>query len=659
MIRDNPVGIVPGLALAVLAAGVASLVWWGCRDLGLLAGADYWLWDLRYVELTPARERNHEVVVLGIGEQTLEEFSYRAPLDRAFLADLIGALNERGARAIGIDLFMDQKTEEPKWEKLVAAAKASQVPITVAWVNREHRDKVMTPRQREVFDEFRRETGVGIGLANVDKDEGGVVRRFNFGRGEEAPGLPVALAESVGSRFRPDLPWINFRIPADPEQRSFAVYELRPSRLRFLPRPEWVRDKIVLIGAVRPYEDRHRTPLVAAWGERYGVMPGVLIHAHALAQLLERDQSRRAPAWRDLLLAMVLALLGLFLGLRGLAWYWSLLGALGVLAVFATLEGALYHFGLWGLGSLLGPGFSFLLVLTVSSFWVGNRDRSQKTFLKKAFSSYVSAKVVDELQAHPELLRLGGEKRELTILFSDIADFTTLSEGMGPDELTRLINAYFDGMIDILMRHEGTLDKVVGDAILGIFGAPGNQPDHACRAVRCALAMDRFAQDFADRQRRSGQAFGATRIGVHSGSAVVGNVGCAQQFNYTVLGDVVNSASRLEGANKYLGTRVCVSSTTAHACTAMQYRPAGVMLLKGKTSGIEAFEPLAVEGPPEAAALEHYRNAYRALQEGDAERARRAFEDVLVLDPGDPLAQYHRRRIDQGETGVELRFLGK
>jgi adenylate cyclase len=162
-----------------------------------------------------------------------------------------------------------------------------------------------------------------------------------------------------------------------------------------------------------------------------------------------------------------------------------------------------------------------------------------------------------------DTMDLGGQRREIATLFSDIAGFTTLVETLEPDVLGPLLNEYLSGMTDVVFVHDGTVAKIVGDALHVLFGAPGEQPDHAARAVKCALALDDYAQSFRESWHKKGVSLGVTRIGVHAGQAIVGNFGGGRFFDYTAYGDTVNVAARLEDANKQLGTRICVSATLA------------------------------------------------------------------------------------------------
>jgi adenylate cyclase len=173
-----------------------------------------------------------------------------------------------------------------------------------------------------------------------------------------------------------------------------------------------------------------------------------------------------------------------------------------------------------------------------------------------------------------------------------VASFTTLVETLEPDVLGPLLNDYVAGMTDVVFARDGTVAKIVGDAIHVLFGAPGEQPDHAARAVTCALALDEYAQGFRERWRQKGITLGVTRIGAHAGPAIVGNFGGGRFFDYTAYGDTINVAARLETANKQLGTRVCVSATLAAKVNDFRGRPVGDLVLRGKTEALPAFQPL-------------------------------------------------------------------
>ncbi|MDP6951252.1 MAG: adenylate/guanylate cyclase domain-containing protein [Alphaproteobacteria bacterium] len=280
-------------------------------------------------------------------------------------------------------------------------------------------------------------------------------------------------------------------------------------------------------------------------------------------------------------------------------------------------------------------------------------DRKHR-WITRAFSSYVSPNLVRYLIDHPEGLRLGGERRVCSFVLTDLADFTPLVEKTDPEIVVSTLNAYLEGMTEIIFAHDGTIDRIVGDSIAVMFSAPVEQSDHAARAVSCALALDAFAEEFAEAQREAGLAFGSTRIGVHSGPVIVGNVGSAAQLDYRALGDTINTTARLESANRYIGTRVLVSGATMAACDDLGAQPVGTLMLKGKSEGIEAFEPLASG----ADSIDQYQTAYASMV-SKAPDALETFEALAAESPDDRLAAFHLHRLRSGESGALVAFADK
>ena len=277
-------------------------------------------------------------------------------------------------------------------------------------------------------------------------------------------------------------------------------------------------------------------------------------------------------------------------------------------------------------------------------------ERQQRRFIRKAFARFISPAVVDQLLSDPSRLTLGGERVELTCIFTDLAGFTTLIENCEPAEVLPLLNKYLDGLCNIVLEHDGTIDKIVGDALHAFFGAPVAQHDHPQRAMTCALALAEFADEFIIQERAVELGFGHTRIGVHTGVAVVGNFGGDAFFDYTAHGDVVNSAARLETANKRLGTRTCVSGNTASRCHGISFRPVGNLLLKGKAQELEAFEPIP-RNDSGRAPLDEYNVAFALLQKSDP-NALSEFIALREAYPEDPLAAFHAKRLSTGKNGT-------
>jgi adenylate cyclase len=244
--------------------------------------------------------------------------------------------------------------------------------------------------------------------------------------------------------------------------------------------------------------------------------------------------------------------------------------------------------------------------------------------------------------------------RDVAVIFTDITGFTSLVETAAPELLGELLNEYVTGMTDTVFAHEGTVAKVIGDAIEVLFNAPSDQPDYAVRAVACAQELDAWAEAFRERWKAKGVNFGATRIGVHAGPALVGNFGGGRFFDYTAYGDTINTAARLEAANKFLGTRICVSATIANAVSNFRGRPIGDLVLRGRSEPLRAYEPLSAAsfGTP---ATSQYGEAFAKLEAGDG-NAMPAFAALVGSHAEDPLANFHLKRLLNGAQGVRMQL---
>lgn len=376
-----------------------------------------------------------------------------------------------------------------------------------------------------------------------------------------------------------------------------------------------------------------------------GALPGVEVHAQAVRQMLTGAVLVR-PWWAEAAELAVLLVASALLAL--LAWR---VGVVPAVATAVVVLGGVAGVAWWAFADhrlLLDPalpGLTAAAVFAVTSVARHRRDEGHQRWLRHAFARYVSPNLVDYLMHHPDALRLGGERRTCSFVFTDLAGYTHLIEQLDPAAAVGLLNEYLDGMVAIAFRHQGTLDRIVGDAVAVLFSAPLAQPDHAARALACALEMQRFTDDFAATSKRRGVALGHTRIGVHCGEVLVGNFGGSTMFDYRALGDPVNTAARLESANKWIGTRICMSEAVRAASPDVPARAVGRLLLQGKTVPLMVFEPLA-----DTAVDADYDAAYALLVAG-ADEAVAAFERLAAARPADTLVAFQLARARAGGRG--------
>ena len=403
-------------------------------------------------------------------------------------------------------------------------------------------------------------------------------------------------------------------------------------------------DQVVFIGSsATGFGDVRLTPL--------GYMPGVEVQAQALEQVLTGDYLVR-PDWADGLELIVIAVAGVLLlwvlpRVRPVAGA-ALGGAL--IALFAAA--AWTAFARWRLEfDPVYPAVCMTALYAATTLLNFMRAESDRAFVRSAFSRYTSPKLLAQLT--PESLKLGGTRRDMSFIFTDIAGFTTLSEQLGPARVAQLLNPYFDELCNVVLAQDGMVNEFIGDAVLAFFGAPIEQPDHAARAVRAARALDAAAERFRKAQNAAGIGFGITRIGVHTGSALVGNFGAYQRIKYAALGDVVNTASRIEGLNKHFSTRVCASRAVFDLAGDDGFRPLGRVVVKGRQEALEIVELLDLE----RAASSHvarYREAYAALDRGDTACAAALLQTLAAEDPTDGPVAFHLHRLAEGARDTRI-----
>ncbi|MDT4739916.1 response regulator [Bradyrhizobium sp. WYCCWR 12699] len=271
-----------------------------------------------------------------------------------------------------------------------------------------------------------------------------------------------------------------------------------------------------------------------------------------------------------------------------------------------------------------------------------------------SLSRYFSPQLASRLAAGSENGGMDVHHREIAVLFTDISGFLSLVEKMAPSTLGDMLNEYMFGMTETIFAHDGTVAKIIGDAIQVLFNAPSDQTDYATRAISCAHALDHWAEEFRLRWKRKGVNFGATRIGVHAGPALVGNFGGNRFFDYTAHGDTMNTAARLEAANKVMGTRVCVSGELAGRADRFRGRPIGRLTLRGRSEPLQAYEPLSVADFDSDKTID-YLKAYAQL-EADDPGAMPAFAALIARNCNDNLAGFHLRRLLNGAHGIDIRL---
>jgi adenylate cyclase len=288
----------------------------------------------------------------------------------------------------------------------------------------------------------------------------------------------------------------------------------------------------------------------------------------------------------------------------------------------------------------------------VTAFREARARRAEAERAQAALARYFSPNLAARLAAEAGEAALGSRRQELTAAFTDVTGFTALSETLEPVVLAGVLNTYFAGLTEIVFAHGGTVTKVMGDGLMLLFGAPDEQPDHAARAIACALELDAFAEEYRKARNAEGIAFGATRIGLHAGEALVGDFGGGRHLEYTAYGDTINTAQRLEAANKALGTRICASEAVVRRVPAFRGRPAGDLLLRGRAAPLPAHEPLTAERHTHPATAA-YHAAYDLLLRR-APGAMPAFAALVGAAGDDPLAGFHLRRLLNGGAGTEL-----
>jgi len=665
-----------GLLVGFGAFAIALLV----HGLKVARPLEWKSWDARLRLLAQPERAGQDIVIFLIDQYSLDFYEKQQglpwPWPRQIYSAVIDFLRTGGAKAVFIDLFFTESSRsgvEDDEDMARAMARAGNVFLPLSLSQKEESEDAVPAETLERFalsgadlpgrsfpparsvsppvDVLLRATrGAGNVLFVPDSDS--IFRRLPLAstyRGLLIPSIPLALAKYVrGEEKLPPIPVdssgqmiIRYHGPVGTYEtysiasivNSWALME--EGQEPQVPPSEFA-GKTVLIGANAPgILDNRATPLS-------GVSPGVEIHATVLDNILREDFIRIPPGavfFGFLFIISILTAIGASL-LRKI---WQLV----VLFIFllALPCGAVwlaFRVGYWL--AFVVPEFAVVAGFIAASLLNYSVEGKQRRFIKNVFKHYLSPDVIERVIENPALLRLGGERREVTSFFSDVAGFTTISEALSPEELVDLLNEYLSEMTEIILSSGGTLDKYEGDAIIAFWNAPLEQPDHALRACRAVLRCQGRLLELQPRfQEKYGRAI-AMRIGLNSGPAVVGNMGSSRRFDYTAMGDTINLAARLEGACKLYGIRTLVGEETYRRVQVeIAGREVDVIRVVGKTKPVAVYEILAEKAAltaEETSKLGLYGEARDAYKRREWDKAAAYFANL----EGDPLAAVYKER---------------
>jgi len=629
-LRQPAISVGVGLAVVALVVALSFTRVWDA--------VEWKVFDL-FTSIAAPHASQHPIVILAIDEPTFQDLGQQWPFPRSLHARLLERVRADGARGVAFDIVFAEPSQPQEDEALARAIRASGNVVLAAKQELTHYGNatvmsLVTPLPALL------EAGAIAGDIGVDPDEDFVVRRQTSA--EDSLSAQLARFANVQPAARkPAL--IEYLGPRGTIDTRSYYQALEPG---LLP-PGYFRDKLVLVGhstrsavELQKQSDMFNSPFAVA--DR--LFPGVEIQATMLANRLSGGGLHQVgDGWAFGLIAGLGALL---LAARGRRHP----GATAVLAACCCVFvlGLAYTLFAWQ-KQWLPPLFPVAALValygsTTLADYLAARRRAAR--VHQMFAQYVPPPVVARLVEQPELMKLGGETREVTLMFTDLANFTAMSEQLSAQQTVEVLTAYFNTMTPIVHRYGGTVDKFIGDAIMAFWGAPLEDASHAEHAVRAAIDMQAAMEQLVASLRERGLPSIGMRVGLHSGPAVIGNVGSDTRFSYTAIGDAVNLAARLEGANKAFGSGVLLSETTARQLPAdIRLRPLDDVIVKGKTEPVRVYTPCADE-----ALCRLSEQALAAFHARAWDSAGQLLRELLTLKPRDLAATRLLERIEEAKA---------
>ena len=651
------------LMLMCLAVFIARYSWVLPGDsvpTPLISEAERALYDLRAYYAADLVDEDKRVVLVVYTDQTLIAARKRSPLDRGLLAKTLRTLDTFEPKAIGIDILFDQPQDED--EELIATLRAMKTPVAVAYAAKATNPDDIEYEQQQFLEQFMgRLEGSNAQPASIRLDN-------TFGATRVWPdireGLPPLLGrvmlteagEPAAEAFAGYEAAIDYRRPKFQDSVLFPPAQIDlfvdpdPEILPFLK--EQYAGKYILIGGDIVDYDRVETTFTSINGE---VPAGIAVHAEIISQMLDGRVLQPIPEWVLWAMAVLVVIIAVLTALLEWPARWLALFGVGQLFFFQGLPFVLQvrnvdTYGLPAVGWLIG----WILVFTAVTVAARTAGAVQRNFATGALGKYIPRDIAQAIIDRPELLSLGGEKREIFVMFSDLEGFTKMSHAIPPEMVAKLLNRYLDLLSQVVLDHGGVIDKFVGDAVVAFWGAPISRPDDGMRAARAGYAMWQAGEAFRAEVAAMDPdlpKIGKTRVGLHFGEAVIGNFGGATRIQYTALGDSMNTAARLEAANKALDSSVMASREFAEASGLDWWRPMGRVRLRGRARPVDLFEPAPDFPADDRASLAEV----SALAGTDPAAARALAEAIAARHPDDSaLGNLVRRMaaIDEGGTYV-------
>jgi adenylate cyclase len=621
-------------------------------NLDLAVDAERALYDGRALaaSLRQPVDQDKRVLLVPFTPDTQRTTGERSPLDRTTLANALTNLDAMGAKAIGIDILIDQaQADDPL---LVKALHEMKTPVWLGYATNTHNSFDIDIWQQEFMDAFEKaidNPNVRKASIRLEADNDNVMRNWPAQYRDLPPFLPVAMtgltraANYEGS--------VIYRAPkgfGTNDQRE--VFTSLPIDLFATTEGaamlgNEVKGRFVLIGGDLPDLDQFETPATRLTGQP---TTGLKVHATMLTQLLDGRLPGRVNDVALWIVAFFVVLAGAFTSMIDTRPGVLTLLIVGQLAFFSAVP---VLFEWQGIDTQGLPAFGWiagwLLAYMATEATVKAMGSDQKRFAQSALGKYLPRDIAAQILKDPSKLSLRGERLQIYTLFTDIQGFTELSHRIPAEKTAMLLNAYLDGMSDIVLNNGGTIDKFVGDAVVAFWGAPIARPNDGENAVNAALEMLAFTQKFGENDPDRAMV-GRTRVGLHFGEAIVGNFGGEGRISYTALGDAMNTAARLEGANKYLKSVALISEDVRRQVITDVLRPMGRIVLSGRPTPIVVWEPA-----PEMAAATRAELAelWEQFDGGDKE-ALHAIEAIAAGHPDDPaLSGFAIRLLQAGPGG--------